>query len=227
MATYAFASAQARSRPSVVDVQVPIDDLHPSLVGFTIAQISDVHIGESLRRPCLEGVVAAVNGTGAHLVAITGDLVDGSVEDLREHTAPLLDHDGGAVIVGGVTDHMMGASIGGHASDPHAAIAGAPPDAFKLLLAHQPASSKAAAQAGFDLQLSGHTHGGQFFPGTLLAHLMYPFVAGLGRLDTLWVYVNRGTGWVGPALRTTRHPCEVTRLTLVLAGARASTTKDT
>jgi hypothetical protein len=116
------------------------------------------------------------------------------------------------MVVGGVTDHSASAMVRGHESDPHKAIAGAPEGAFRLLLAHQPASAPEAAKAGFQLQLSGHTHGGQFFPGTLFAHLVFPFVKGLHKLDDLWVYTSSGTGYVGPPLRTVQ--AEVTLLTL-------------
>jgi uncharacterized protein len=257
--TFASGFVGARGGPTVVDVRVPIDNLHPDLDGFTIAQISDVHIGRTLKRPFLERVVDQVNALEADLVAITGDLVDGHVDDLRQHTEPLRDlkarhgvwfvpgnhdyysgvlawvaelerlglrvllnahdvieHAGQRLVVGGVTDHTAHVLVDGHQSDPHKAIAGAPEDAFKLLLAHQPASAKEAARAGFDLQLSGHTHGGQFFPGTILAHLVFPFVAGLAKHESMWIYTHRGTGFVGPPLRHTLA-CEVTRLVLVRA----------
>lgn len=67
----------------------------------------------------------------------------------------------------------------GPASDPAAAVAGAPESDVRVLLAHQPKSAFAARAVGFDLQLSGHTHGGQYFPFNLLVRLFQPFVAGL------------------------------------------------
>lgn len=95
----------------------------------------------------------------------------------------------------------------------------APANAFKLLLAHQPASAVEGAAAGFQLQLSGHTHGGQFFPGTLFAHLVFPFVRGLARVassavngGSMWIYTSSGTGFVGAPLRTVAS--EITRLRL-------------
>ncbi|HEY4222356.1 MAG TPA: metallophosphoesterase, partial [Myxococcota bacterium] len=257
---FLFGMARARSKPTVVDVEVPIAGLDAALHGFTIAQISDVHVGRSIKRPFIESVVAAVNSVGADLIAVTGDLVDGTVAELGEHTAPLaglkathgawfvpgnhdyyagvlpwidevkrlglrvllnthevIEHDGHKVVVAGVTDHSASRMVSGHASDPHKAMSGAPADAFKLLLAHQPASAAEASKAGFQLQLSGHTHGGQFFPGTLFAHLVFPWVAGLHKLDQMWVYTSHGTGYVGPPLRTTRVAGEVTRLVLVPA----------
>jgi predicted MPP superfamily phosphohydrolase len=84
------------------------------------------------------------------------------------------------------------------------------------LLAHQPRSAAAAATAGFDLQLSGDTHGGQFWPWTLFVRLQQPFTAGLHRLNNLWVYISRGTGYWGPPNRF-GAPSEITLLHLVAA----------
>jgi predicted MPP superfamily phosphohydrolase len=70
-------------------VDVPIADLPAGLHGFTIAQLSDMHVGPTIRRPYVERIVAAVNALDADMVAITGDLVDGSVRDLADDVAPL------------------------------------------------------------------------------------------------------------------------------------------
>ena len=78
-----------------------------------------------------------------------------------------------------------------------------------MLLAHQPRSAAAAERAGFDLQLSGHTHGGQFLPWNLFVPLQQPFTAGLHRLRQLWVYTSRGTGYWGPPKRF-GAPSEIT-----------------
>src|SRR5664279_4336099 len=79
----------ARRTAAVVRVDVPIAGLPAALDGFTIAQISDIHIGPTIRRPYVEAIVAAVNRQGADMVAVTGDLVDGSVKELAGHVAPL------------------------------------------------------------------------------------------------------------------------------------------
>jgi uncharacterized protein len=85
-------------------------------------------------------------------------------------------------------------------SDPAAALNGAPQADFRILLAHQPSSAKPAERAGFDLMLAGHTHGGQFFPWNRVARLSHGFVAGLGRIGNLRVYVSRGVGvYIVPA----------------------------
>ena len=89
---------------------------------------------------------------------------------------------------------------------------------MRVLLAHQPRSAEAAQLAGYDLQLSGHTHGGQFWPWNFFVPLQQPFTAGLHRLQKLWVYTSRGTGYWGPPKRF-GAPSEITLLRLVPAAA--------
>ena len=250
----------ARRTAAVVSVDVPIAGLPEALNGFTIAQISDIHVGPTIKRGYLDAIVRAVNRLGADMVAVTGDLVDGSVQRLASHVAPIgrmtsrhgtffvtgnheyysgapawiaelrrlglrvllnehvvLSHDAASVVVAGVTDfsaHHFGAQ---HRSDPKVALAGAPANAaVRVLLAHQPRSAAAAEAAGFDLQLSGHTHGGQFLPWNWLVRFQQPYTAGLHRLRALWVYTSRGTGYWGPPKRF-GAPSEITRLRLVSA----------
>ncbi len=249
----------ARRRAAIVDVTVPIKGLPPALQGFTIAQITDVHVGPTIKRGYIEAIVEGVNSIGADMVAVTGDVVDGSVDELREHIAPfsklqgkhgvyfctgnheyysgadawideltrlglrclknehvVIDHGGAAVAVAGIHDYSAATVLPSHQSDPAAAIAGAPADALKILLAHQPRSCTAASTCGYDLQLSGHTHGGQFFPWIFFVRLQQPFTAGLDRFKDMWVYTSRGTGYWGPPVRV-MAPSEITRLTLVAA----------
>ena len=247
----------ARRVAPVVEVEVRLADLPAGLEGFTIAQISDIHVGPTIKRPYVERIVERVNRLEADMVAITGDLVDGPVEELAHHTEPLsrlasrhgtyvvtgnheyysgvhgwvrelvrlgarvllnehvvLEHEGASLAVAGVTDWSAHYFDPAHASDPRRAFAGAPAHAIKVLLAHQPRSARAAAAAGFDLQLSGHTHGGQFWPWNLLVRLQQPFTAGLNRLGRMWIYINRGTGYWGPPMRF-GIPSEITRIRLV------------
>jgi uncharacterized protein len=117
-------------------------------------------------------------------------------------------------VLAGVPDYSAGHFDKAHRSDPKAALARAPADAaVRILLAHQPRSAAAAAQAGFDLQLSGHTHGGQFLPWTYFVKLQQPFTAGLHRVGQLRVYVSRGTGYWGPPKRI-GAPSEITLIRL-------------
>jgi predicted MPP superfamily phosphohydrolase len=256
--------AGARRRARIVTVEVPLTNLPLDLHGFTIAQISDIHVGSQIKRKQVEAIVEAVNGLHADVIAITGDLVDGSVQDLRHHVAPLgqlrarygaflvtgnheyysgerawtaefrrlglrvllnehvlVRHQGAAVVVAGVTDYSAHHFNPAQRSDPAAALSGAPREAAaKILLAHQPRSATAAADAGFDLQLSGHTHGGQFWPWNLFVRFQQPFTAGLHRLQHLWVYISRGTGYWGPPNRF-GAPSEITLVKLVAAPAMA------
>ncbi|MEC4723196.1 metallophosphoesterase [Noviherbaspirillum sp. CPCC 100848] len=250
----------ARRVARVVQVDVPIAGLPAALDGFTIAQISDIHVGPTIKRGYLDAIVDRVNALKPDVVAVTGDLVDGSVHHLAPHTAPLarlqgrhgtyfvtgnheyysnahawiaevrrlglrvlmnehvvLPHGDASLLLAGVTDYTAHYFDPSHRSDPHAAIAGAPGDVgVKVLLAHQPRTSAAAADAGFDLQLSGHTHGGQFFPWNFFVPMQQPYVAGLKRLRNMWVYVSRGTGYWGPPKRF-GAPSEITRVRLTRA----------
>lgn len=273
-ATSAIGFLNARRTASVKRVDVPIRGLPQALEGFTIAQLSDIHVGPTIKSGYIQRIVEAVNRLGADTIAITGDLVDGSVPELREHIAPLAglrarhgtfvvtgNHEyyagahawidelrrlglkvllnehvvlqtrdvrgaqtdeelfESALVLAGVTDFTAGHFDAAHASDPHLALHDAPPLVHtRVLLAHQPRSAPLAAAAGYQLQLSGHTHGGQFFPWNLFVPMQQPFTAGLHRLHDMWVYVSRGTGYWGPPKRF-GAPSEITLLTLVPAAA--------
>ncbi|WP_454690076.1 metallophosphoesterase [Achromobacter aloeverae] len=250
----------ARRRAPVRPVDVPIPGLPPALQGFTIAQITDVHVGPTIKRRYVDAIVDAVNALQADLIAVTGDVVDGSVARLSAHTRPLarlqarhgaylvtgnheyysgvdawvaeferlglnvllnrhvvIEHEGARLVVAGVTDYGAGAYDPSQQSDPEKALAGAPADAgVRILLAHQPRTAFAAEPAGYTLQLSGHTHGGQFLPWNFFVRLQQPFTAGLRRLGRLWVYTSRGTGYWGPPKRV-GAPSEITRIRLVAA----------
>jgi predicted MPP superfamily phosphohydrolase len=252
--------AIARRRPRIVDVDIPVIDLPEALHGFSIAQISDVHVGPTIKRGFVAAIVESVNGLKADLIAVTGDLVDGSVQQLSLHTAPLaglsarhgvyfvtgnheyysgerawtaeirrlglrvlknehvvLAHNGASLVLAGVTDLSAHHFDAAESSDPAAALRGAPAGAgAKILLAHQPNSAAAAASAGFDVQISGHTHGGQFWPWNFFVRFFQPFSGGLYRLKNLRVYVSRGTGYWGPPNRF-GVPSEITRIRLIPA----------
>jgi len=126
----------------------------------------------------------------------------------------IIAHNGRKILLGGVTDYQAGQFYDSHRSDPHLALRGAPDTDLKILLAHQPKNIFAAAQAGFDLQISGHTHGGQFFPWNFMVHFFQPYVAGLHRHENTQIYISRGTGYWGPPLRL-GSPSEITLLRLV------------
>jgi predicted MPP superfamily phosphohydrolase len=124
------------------------------------------------------------------------------------------DHRGATVLLGGVTDPALRAHGAQYAPDPERAAGRGIDAAFRILLAHNPKLAPLAAHAGFDLQLSGHTHAGQFFPWTLAVKAVHaPHVAGLSRLGRMWVYVSAGTGSWGPPVRVGTRT-EITLLTL-------------
>lgn len=247
----------ARRTPRIVDVDVPVAGLAVALKDFTIVQLSDIHVGPTIKRDYVQAVVDRVNSLDADLIAITGDVVDGTVEQLATHVAPLgrltarhgtffvtgnheyysgadawmreferlgmrilhnthqtIVHDGALLTVAGVTDYTAHLFDAAARSDPAAAANGSPAGVPRILLAHQPRSATAAADAGFDLQLSGHTHGGQFWPWNHFVPLQQPYTAGLHRLRRLWVYTSRGTGYWGPPKRF-GAPSEITRIRLL------------
>jgi hypothetical protein len=259
LAATALGLLNARRRARVVRVDIPLESLPEALQGFRIVQISDIHVGPTIKQDYLRAIVEAVNRLKPDVVAITGDLVDGSVAELGAQVAPLaalrarhgvyfvtgnheyysgwaawhahlerlgltvlsnahvvIDRGGAQLVLAGVPDHSAGHFESGHRPDPVAALAGAPADAVKVLLAHQPRTVGAAAGAGFHLQLSGHTHGGQFLPWNFFVRLQQPFTAGLHRFGRLWLYVSRGTGYWGPPKRL-GAPSEITEVLLIRA----------
>lgn len=254
-----YGIAEAKGIPAVNTVRIPFKNLPPGLDGFRIVQISDIHVSPTTKRPFVQGVVNVVNSLSPDLVALTGDLVDGSVARLGPDVAPLADlaapygnffvtgnheyysgalpwideiqrlgftvllnehrlitRSDGRLLVAGVTDYRAGNFFADHRSDPHKALGGSPGADVKLLLAHQPKSVFAAAAAGFDLQLSGHTHGGQFFPWNYVVFLTQPYVTGLHQHKNTRIYINSGTGYWGPPLRI-GSPAEITLIQLTAA----------
>ena len=242
--------------PKIYDIKVPLPPHLAALDGFRLVQVSDLHVGPTIGKAYAERVVQIVNSLNGDIVALTGDLVDGSLENLRDDVSPLrnlrgrvgtfgvlgnhefywradlwlrefsdlgikmlnnehqvIEFNGQKIALAGVPDIHVDRISDTMKSDPSLAIKNAPPGAYKILLAHQPASYVGACEAGFDLQLSGHTHGGQFFPFTILVGLAQKFVKGLHRHKNLWIYVNRGTGYWGPPVRFLVPP-EITLITL-------------
>lgn len=120
------------------------------------------------------------------------------------------------LIIAGIPDAWVAHHYSAHKADPKAALRGAPESSVRILLSHQPTTARSAEQAGYNIQLSGHTHGGQFIPWTFLARFFHPFTRGIYRFGKLWLYVNSGTGFWGPPVRL-GSPCEVTLFTLANA----------
>ncbi|HEY3451559.1 MAG TPA: metallophosphoesterase [Myxococcales bacterium] len=120
------------------------------------------------------------------------------------------------LVIAGATDYDGGGFAPEHASRPDLAVEGAPPGAPRILLAHQPRTAYQAGGLGIDLQLSGHTHGGQFFPWKYFVRLQQPVLAGMADIGGVRVYTHRGTGFWGPPLRLMAPP-EIAELRLVRA----------
>ncbi|WP_163835360.1 metallophosphoesterase [Spartinivicinus ruber] len=244
----------AISKPSISEIEVPIDRLSHKLDGYTIIQISDVHLGRTIGRSYAERIVQIANSLKGDLITITGDLVDGRVNQLQDVVAPFANlkaRDGVWSVTGnheyyveadlwvkelhrlgiqvlhnervsigegknsfdlvGVDD--LEANLAGHGHDLSRALLGRDQSRPIVLLAHQPKVVVEAAQLGVDLQLSGHTHGGQIWPLAWLVRLQQRYVAGLYIHEKTHLYVNRGAGYWGPPMRVGSKP-EIARLTL-------------
>jgi predicted MPP superfamily phosphohydrolase len=251
--------SQARQAAEVIRVTLAIPELPEALIGLRIAQVSDIHVGPTIRKERTAEIAQAVNALSPDLIAVTGDLVDGVVTGIGEHVAPLgemkaplgvffvtgnheyysgvdewldfvrslgwrtltnehvtLTKDGATLVVAGTPDRSSSRLKPEHVEDLDAALAGAPEAAVRILLAHQPRTAYKAVERGFDLMLSGHTHGGQYFPYTLLIHLAQPFSAGAHLVEGMWLYVNRGTTYWGPPIRL-GSPQEITLIELARA----------
>ncbi len=226
-----------------------------ALDGFRIVQISDIHIGPILGRDFATALTRRVNELEPDLIAVTGDLVDGSAHLLAGEVAPFaaLRARHGVFFVTGNHDHYSGATpwvetvrglgmrvlrnerveigppgasfdlvgvddhhahlVGSGREDLARALAGRDPERAAVLLAHDPATFARARREAIDLQLSGHTHGGQIWPFGWFVRLLTPWVTGRHRDGRAQLYVSRGTGFWGPPLRL-GAPAEITEIAI-------------
>ncbi|KUO08501.1 metallophosphoesterase [Streptomyces sp. DSM 15324] len=191
-----------------------------------VCHTGDIADGTAERRRAQAAPLATVRATRAR-VYVTGnheyyseaqgwvDLMDELGWEPLRNRHLLLERGGDTLVVAGVDDVTAESSgLAGHRAHLAGALDGADPDLPVLLLAHQPAFVDRAAAAGIDLQLSGHTHGGQIWPFHHLVRLDQPALAGLSRhgARTL-LYTSRGTGFWGPPFRVLA-PSEITLLVL-------------
>ncbi len=252
-----LAMFRAYEPPEENVVQVRLPGLPKSLEGFTIAQLSDLHIGPILQERFVNELVERTNELKPDLVAITGDLVDGRPSELGRYVARLANlragrgvyfvsgnHDyysgweawaatlpsmgmqvlrnrwltigdaGGSFDLAGVEDYgSRFDDAGGY--DLEATLKGRDPSRPSVLLSHQPGGFDDAINLGVGLQLSGHTHGGQTFPATGIASLMWGARAhGLSREQGSQLFVSRGCGFVGPPMRLGSPP-EIVKIVLL------------
>ncbi|XVV01932.1 metallophosphoesterase [Actinosynnema sp. CA-248983] len=242
-----YGATQALGAPRIKTIPVNLTKLDRRLAGYRIAVVSDIHLGPLLGRGHTERLVRMINEQQPDLVAIVGDLVDGTVEQLGEAAAPLRDlvsthgayfvtgnHEyysgfepwlaeldrlevhplrnervrieraGASFELAGVND-VTGATFQ-DGPDFARALDGRDPASPVVLLAHQPVQAHQAAKHGVDLQLSGHTHGGQMFPFHLAVGLQQPVRSGLEVVDGVQVYTTNGAGFWGPPVRVGAPP---------------------
>ena len=252
---------RARGLPPVLTTAIKLPRWPQGAPSVRLVQISDIHLGPTIKGDFLAAVIARVMERHPDIVVITGDLVDGSVASLGgdaavlqrlsaplgvyfitgnheyysgagqwieylrslgitvlENTSVVVQSAAGPLHIAGVND-LSAPSMGAGFSDPRAALLphAEEPNVARILLAHQPKSIYQAQDLGYDLQISGHTHGGQFFPYNWLVYLAQPYVWGLrahrGERETMQLYVSRGTGYWGPPIRL-GAPAEISELIL-------------
>lgn len=248
-------ASTALGRPQVLQVPVGLRRLDPAFNGFRIAVVSDIHLGPLAGRSHTERIVDVINSTDADLVAVVGDLVDGSVDELGPAAEPLRDLSSreGTFFVTGNHEYFVDDTAawlrelerlgvqplqnentvirrgtaafdlagvndiaGEERSEPpdfDRALAGTESTRPTILLAHQPIQVADAADRGVDLQLSGHTHGGQMWPFHYVVSMVQPSLAGLSTFGDTQLYVTRGAGYWGPPIRIGAPP-DVTVLSL-------------
>ncbi|WP_338866588.1 metallophosphoesterase [Myxococcus stipitatus] len=252
-----FGAWRAFHPPDVNDIPVRLPRLPRALDGFSLVQLTDIHVGDVLQRHFIDELVARTNALKPDLIAITGDLVDGSVSRLGPYVTGLgaLRARHGVFFVTGNHDYYSGATswvaflerlgitvlrnravsigdagasfslagvddwsafrMGEPGYDLDSALREVSPDRASVLLAHQPSNFDEVARRGVGLQISGHTHGGQMFPGNLVGDLVWGSRnAGLSRAGDSQLYVSRGCGFVGPPMRVGAPP-EIARLVLM------------
>lgn len=191
-----------------------------------VCHVGDIADGTVEVRENQASPLAAVDATSAR-VYVTGnheyfseaqgwlDYMERIGWDALHNRHIVVERGGDRLVVAGVDDATAKASgVNGHGANLDAALAGADPTLPVLLLAHQPKQVGRAVRAGVDLQVSGHTHGGQIWPFNYLVRLDQPVVQGLSRHgERTQLYTSRGTGFWGPPFRVFA-PSEITLLTL-------------
>ncbi|MEW1721223.1 metallophosphoesterase [Streptomyces sp. NPDC093109] len=255
LATVGYGTYGVLRGPRVKRVTVPLAKLSRAAHGFRIAVVSDIHLSPILGRAHSQRIVDTINSTKPDLIAVVGDLVDGTVKNLGPAAEPLagLEAPHGAFFVTGNHEYISGAAewvdhvreLGlrplenerveiegfdlagvndiageseGSGPDFVKALGDRDPARASVLLAHQPVVIHDAVRHGVDLQLSGHTHGGQLWPGNFIAELANPTVAGLERYEDTQLYVSRGAGAWGPPVRV-GAPSDITVVQLASRGA--------
>lgn len=252
----AYGFYNSRKGPLVRKQDVFLKNLPKEFENFTIAQISDLHVGPTIKKPYVLDVLNKISQVNPDMIAVTGDLIDGSVDHLRKDLEPFKDlsapygtyfvtgnheyysgvdewldeidrlgmnnlinsntriiKDSSDIFLAGITDYRAHQIKQSHRSNPSLALKNIPKNKIKIMLAHQPNSIYAVNEVGADLQLSGHTHGGQFWPFNYPTKLVNAYLSGLHDHNGTQIYVNSGTGYWGPPLRLGVHS-EITLICL-------------
>jgi predicted MPP superfamily phosphohydrolase len=257
-AAFGWGTLRSRFEWTVEEVPIKLARLPRALDGFTIVQISDLHVGMFIGERELAAGLGLIDRLRPDLIAVTGDIVDSDprfipvaarqlgalraregvvcipgnhdnytgaravLDGMRRAGLDVLlnrgrligEGDDGGFALLGVDDMWSRDARRGTGPDLDKALSSVPADRAKVLLAHQPRFATIASQAGVDLQLSGHTHGGQINPGFRMIDLFYKYVAGRYDVGSMQLYVNRGFGTVGPPTRIGAPP-EITKIVLV------------
>jgi predicted MPP superfamily phosphohydrolase len=256
-AAFGWGTIRSRFEWKVEEVPIKLARLPRALDGFTIVQISDLHVGTFVGERELALGLGLVDRVRPDLVVVTGDIVDSDPRfvPMAARSLGALEAREGVVCIPGNHDYYTGAQAvlegmrragldvllnrgkviaaadGGFAllgvddmwsqsmrwgmgPDLDRALSMVPADLATVLLAHQPRFAAIASQSRVDLQLSGHTHGGQINPGFRPIDLFYRYVAGRYDVGSTQLYVNRGFGTVGPPTRIGAPP-EITKIVLV------------
>lgn len=235
---------QVLKGPVVKKIKIDFANLPLALEKLKIVQISDLHVGPTIRKEYVRNVVNQVNELQPDLIFITGDLADGKVSEMKEHLHELkglrsqygnfyvtgnheyywnaedylglckeigfialinenkiIDVEGVKLMIAGVTDPVGGDFLPGHRPNFQTAMTTNVRTDFKILLAHRPDAVIDAEPFGYDVQFSGHTHNGQYFPFNILVPLANKYYRGLNQHGKMKVYVNSGTGYWGPPNR--------------------------
>lgn len=220
-----------------------ISNAPEALDGFKIVQLTDIHVGSTVKSDTVERIVQIANSLKPDAVVITGDLVDVSAEHVADEINPLaelkstygtyfvtgnheyysgasdwlnkidsigikilsnsndiIQHNGASLMMAGIPDIQAG-RFGFPAYSPERAKETDKDFDYSVILSHRPEIADEIAEHGYDLQLSGHTHGGQYFPWTVVIHLFHKYVRGLYSVKNMKLYVSQGTAYWGPPIR--------------------------